>query len=87
MESCYCYVNCGVSQSLTLGPKLFVLYKDGICNVSNVLKFAVFSGYTNVCYSHCDDKTFCTLEHSGTRWSNAPPNLQSYFILLSYQRS
>ena len=37
----------------TLGPKLFILYINCICNVSPVLKFILFDDDTNIFCSGC----------------------------------
>ena len=44
---------CGVPQSSTLGPKLFVLYINNICNISKVQTFVLFTDDTNIfCSGH-----------------------------------
>lgn len=40
-------IACGVPQQSVLGPKLFILYIDDICKVSNVLKLVLFAHDTN----------------------------------------
>ena len=52
-------VVCGVSQGSILGPRLFILYINGLCKVSNIVKFILFADDTNI-YSSCFDlKELC----------------------------
>ena len=45
-------VTCGVSQGSILDTKLFLLYINDICNVSNMLDFILYADDTNVFYKH-----------------------------------
>ena len=44
-------IACGVPQGSTLGPALFIMYINDMCNVSSLMKSIVFADDTNFFYS------------------------------------
>jgi len=54
-------VLCGVLQGSILGPQLFMLYVNDICNVSKLFKFVLFADDTNIFYSHENIEILCNV--------------------------
>ena len=45
-------IQCGVPQGSILGPLLFTIYVNDMCNVSKLVKFILFADDTNIFHSH-----------------------------------
>ena len=52
-------ISCGVPQGSILGPKLFILYINDICNVSKILQFVLFADDTNIFCSDVNILDLC----------------------------
>ena len=53
-HSSYADVVCGVQQGSILGPLLFILYINDICNISNYFTFTLFADDTTIVSAHHD---------------------------------
>ena len=52
---------CGVLHGSLLGPKLFILYLNDICNIFEIMKFVLFADGTNSSCSHRNSSPLCKL--------------------------
>ena len=53
-------VSCGVPQGSILGPLLFILYMNDICNTSKILNMILFADDTTVFYSNKNLSILCS---------------------------
>ena len=61
VESDMGWVQCGVPQGSLLGPSVFLLYRNDLCNVSKLLQIVLFADDTNIFYEDADKSS---LEHT-----------------------
>ena len=65
-------ISCGVPQGSILGPKLFILYVNDMCNISNLVKYILFADDTNIFYANSNinklNETVCNVLDQMYTW-------------------
>ena len=54
-------ISCGIPQGSILGPTLFLLYINDLCNASSILKFTLFADDTNLYFSGLNLHHLCNI--------------------------
>ena len=92
-RSSFLDIVCGIPQGSILGPKLFILYINDICNTSSVMRFILFADDTNLFKCGYDvhklASDISTELNKLQRWFNANKlslNLQQQKIYLLFDR-
>ena len=71
------FIKCGVPQGSVLGPVLFILFINDICNVSNLLTFVLFADET---------KKFCSNENVEVLQATLNRELSKLFVWFSINK-
>ena len=65
-------ISCGVPQGSILGPKLFIMYVNDMCNISTLVKFILFADDTNILCADSDitklNETVCQVLMKMDTW-------------------
>ena len=50
-KSDVCNISCDVPQGSILGPNIFIMYVNDMCNISKLVKYILFADDTNIFYA------------------------------------